>query len=195
MKALLCVTLLVALCAACIAAESVGSPLDRIRADGWYGWRVEAVAGLQCRCCSGGHGGACDLDSGGGSAIGSDDGPTAPDTLRIYAQMQSGRPVRLRAVGPGCRVTTGSPVTDLGIVDADSSITWLARFIEPRNALSSDLMEAVQAHANERSVAVLTGIVRSGHDIENRKEALFWLAQSDSEPAFDFIDGLLSQEP
>ena len=92
-------------------------------------------------------------------------------------------------------MTTGSPVTDLGIVDADSSITWLARFIEPRNALSSDLMEAVQAHANERSVAVLTGIVRSGHDIENRKEALFWLAQSDSEPAFDFIDGLLSQEP
>ena len=194
MKALVCVTLFVALCAACIAAESAGSPLDRVHADGWYGWRVEAVVGSQCRCCSARHGGACDLDSDGGGMIVSNDGPEASGTLRIYAKMQSGRPVRLRVYGPGCRVTTGSPVTDLGVVDADSSITWLSRFIEPRNAVSSQLIEAVQAHANERSVAVLTGIVTNGHDTENRKEALFWLAQSDSQPAFDFLDRLLTNE-
>lgn len=194
MKALLCVTLLVALCAACIAAESAGSPLDRVHADGWYGWRIEAVAGSQCRCCSTHHGGACDLDSNAGGTIVSDDGPEAPGTLRIYAKMQSGRPVRLRVYDPDCRVTARSPVTDLGVVDADSSITWLSRFIEPRNALSSELIAAVEAHTNERSVAVLTGIVTSGHDIDNRKEALFWLAQSDSQPAFDFLDRLLTNE-
>lgn len=192
MKALLCVILLVALCAACIAAESVASPLDRVHADGWYRWRVEAVPGAQCRCCSGRHGGACDLDSGGDGMIVSGDAAAAPGALRVYAKMQSGRPVRLRVYGPGCRVTSESPVTDLGVVDADSSVEWLSRYIEPRNALSSDLIEAVQAHANAGSVAVLEGLVTAGHDIRNRREALFWLAQSDSQPAFEFLDRLLT---
>jgi hypothetical protein len=161
-RTLLRLVLLAVLCVACIGNETLGSALDARLDDGWYSWQVDTPRAHR-------------------------------ESLQIYVLLESGTPVRLQFDDAGCPAKDRpATATDLGTIAPDASIEWLRPFIEPRSRISSAVMAAVYAHASERSVAVLAELVTPGHDIETRREALFWLAQSDSGRAFAILDGLLS---
>lgn len=115
------------------------------------------------------------------------------DELRIYALIKAGEPVEFRVRGKyACFDGFDVDAVDLGIVNVDQSIDWLQRHIAPGTELSSDAIMAISLHRGARPVAILSDIVKTGTDRELREEALFWLAQSDSDEAFAVLDRLLS---
>lgn len=107
--------------------------------------------------------------AGGAPAIGDADGwykwqiDGAATTLFLH--QESGKPTRVRVFSPDCRPDsrgiTGE-VTDMGSLSLDDSV-----------ALLLDI-------ANDQK-----------SDMDVREEALFGLAQSDSDIAYDYIDRLL----
>ena len=46
-------------------------------------------------------------------------------------------------------------------------------------------------HEGSRAVQILIDVVESDAHMDIREEAVFWMAQSDSEEAFDYLDRLL----
>jgi len=113
--------------------------------------------------------------------------------LQIYVSMERGRPVKLRLQGDSiCSGHFDVEATDLGFVEVDQSIDWLRRYTEPQSELGSEVLMAISFHSGDRPVTILADVVKSGSNRKLREEALFWLAQSDSDDAFVVIDRLLS---
>lgn len=72
-------------------------------------------------------------------------------------------PVRIRVYDANCEVSSSAPITDMGPLSPDESVTMLLDIV------------------NEKKL---------GMDV--REEALFWLAQSNTDSAFAYFDELLS---
>ena len=76
--------------------------------------------------------------------------------LQLYAEMQSGRAVKLRARGNSICFTGYPPqAQDLGRVAADQSINWLQARIYPVSDLSSEAILLIGLHAGELPVEIL----------------------------------------
>jgi hypothetical protein len=114
------------------------------------------------------------------------------DDLQVYALIESGRPVQVVVPTYHCGREAVPDAVDLGDMNEAESVAWLQRFIAPRTDVSSDLMAAISAHANAAAAEALGNVLRSDTSRRNREEALFWLAQTDSDAAFDIFDRLLS---
>ncbi len=132
--------------------------------DGWYTWRVAATGEY--------------------------------DEEQFYVLIKSGKPKEIEIVGHWCNRWNGSdkkyPVaTDLGMLDTNSSIDWLQQYTGERTDLSSEALAAISRHEGTRAVQVLIDIVESKAHMDVREEAVFWMAQSDSEEAFNYLDRLL----
>ena len=113
--------------------------------------------------------------------------------LQIYASIELGKPVRLRVRGDSvCTNNFDVEALDLGLIAVDQSIDWLQPYITTHSEISSDALMAISLHSGDRPVMILANIVKSAADRKLREEALFWLAQSDSDAAFDILDRLLS---
>jgi len=72
-------------------------------------------------------------------------------------------PVRIRVFDANCEVSSSAPITDMGSLSPNESVTMLLDIV------------------NERKL---------GMDV--REEALLWLAQSNTDSAFAYFDELLS---
>jgi len=114
------------------------------------------------------------------------------DDLEIHALIESGQPKEFVLPGFHCGRRTLPDSADLGVIGAEESIAWLRRYITPASGVSSEVMAAIAAHSSDIAVGVLADVVKSGGDRQVREEALFWLAQSDSDAAYDVIDRLLT---
>ena len=174
-----------------------GSAELNLPADGWASWRVPAVAGAPDWCCFGDRADqrrVCDLDARHGSyGTNSDDAPA--DHTIIYARFKAGQLERLRAYGPTCRVQTTQAVADLGDVDVDTSARWLATQLAGGNGHGSDVLAALATHAGAVAQGELVRIARSDSVRDNRKDALFWLAQVGDAQAESAIRAALKAEP
>jgi len=116
----------------------------------------------------------------------------ASEDLKFYVLVRSGKPARFHVRNSRCDQRALPDATDLGFVTADESIAWLQRYIQPRSELSSGAIMLISLHPGNRPVEILASVLTSKADRKIREEALFWLAQSDSEEAFDVLDRLLS---
>ena len=116
------------------------------------------------------------------------------ERLEIYARIESGRPVEMRIPSFECNHRRGLPddARDLGPIAADESIAWLLRFVSPRSDVSSGVMAAIAAHDSAEAARALVDVVRSDRHRKNRSEAVFWLANTDDDAAFLFLDELLT---
>jgi hypothetical protein len=114
------------------------------------------------------------------------------EDLQIHALIESGRPVEFYLPSLQCYRRNVPTSADLGTISPAESIAWLRRFISPRTEVSSEVMAAISMHPGREAVEVLQDVVRSDRDWENRKQAVFWLAQSQDESAYVFLDSLLS---
>lgn len=188
-----------AIVALILAAPAVAAAdLDVPVVDGWYSWQVPASKLGVRSCCYGWHTGQpatrrpCDLDGrGGGYSIGGDCDLDAAD-VRVYVRMQDGRPDRVRALNADCPVTTATEVTDLGRVDADPSVRWLAGRLTNDRQADAEFLAAIPMHAGSAPYDTLTGLLEDrSRPMEIREQALFWLVQSESDEAFAYVDRLL----
>lgn len=175
----LCIAL--PLLAAVIAAPAAGSPLDALRADGLYAWQVDALPDAPAWCCFRFRGerpvfDACNLD-GGLVNHGLDGGAGNGGTMQLYARIEAGTLTRLRALGADCPVRTRQPIIDLGRIDGDASVAWLARELERGSPVESDLLAAIGVHAVDPARAVLLEATRPDRPEQRRKDAIFWLGQ------------------
>lgn len=76
--------------------------------------------------------------------------------LELFAEMESGRPVKFRARGRSiCFTDPAGEAIDLGRVAADQSVNWLQNHIYPASDLSSEAILLISLHAGELPVDIL----------------------------------------
>lgn len=76
--------------------------------------------------------------------------------LELFALMESGAPVKLRARGNSiCYSGFNAEAIDLGHVAADQSINWLHSHIHPVSDLSTEAILLISLHAGELPVDIL----------------------------------------
>jgi len=133
--------------------------------DGWHVWQVQGTAGG-------------DIDG---------------DQLSIYVRIDAGRVTRIRARTSNCPVTTRTAVNDMGAVSNSASVGWLLRQVDADSQVADGALAAISAHAGDDAFVALTALLEDrDRRQKTREQALFWLAQSESEQAFDYLDALLS---
>lgn len=166
--------------------------------DGWQSWDVPAGNSGQRACCYHVRQGqvgveGCRLDRGtGGLTIDSDCEPTS-DVVRIYVRLEDGEVTDIRALSAACPVVTATPARELGARSPTDSLAWLDRHARGNSELAEEAVTAMAMHDDATAFAALKALVEDrGRDMKVREQALFWLAQSGSEQAFRYLDGLLS---
>ncbi len=168
-------------------AASAAQPLSLPR-DGWVSWQISAVDSAPNWCCLEWNGKSpkattCELDGKeyGYSSNGRND---TTNDMRIYARFNAGKLERLRTFAASCPVKTNTPIASLDNVTAEASVAWLTSLVNAQpdapkteRRLSSDAMASMAVHRGNVARDALTAIARKNAIIENRKDALFWLAQ------------------
>ena len=159
--------LVAVLAAASFSSEARAAEAFNLTEDGWYSWQVATVGEF---------------------------------TEEIfYVRVKSGAPQEIEIIGHWChgwkRSRTHYPESiDLGLIDTDASIDWFQQYIGDRSDLSSDALAAISMHDGERAVRIMIDVVESDAHMDVREEAVFWMAQSESEAAFAYLDRLLMKQ-
>ncbi len=156
--------LIVLLLAAGASSQARAAEPINLTDDGWYTWHVASTGEY--------------------------------DDEQFYVLVKSGKPTEIEIVGHWCNRWKRSDkkypeASDLGLLDTNTSIDWLQQHTGERSDLSSDALAAISMHEGSRAVQILIDIVESDAHMDVREEAVFWMAQSDSEAAFDYLDRLL----
>lgn len=157
--------------------------LDALEQDGWYTWQVEAAAGAPAWCCYLGRGNTaaqarCNLDRHH-AGYGHCEGPRrASDLLQLYARIEAGETVKLRALSPSCTVEADSRITDLGAVDVAESFEWLRGHVGRDARVGKDALAAIALHRGEGPLQYLTDAANGGAAGEVREDAIFWLGMA-----------------
>ena len=186
--------MLVALAVSVIVyAERATAAIPQFDSDGWYTWRVEAVDD-SVRCCGTWSSGrlvsrGCNLDTDGPVAGCGDLG--ASGEVQIYVRVADGTVTAIRALSPSCPVETEAELRDLGRIDNGESVAQLRRYVSQPGELSDAALAAVSSHAGPEAFTLLRDIIRDGNHPDVREQALFWLVQTDTDEAFEFIEELV----
>ena len=167
--------------------------------DGWHSWEVPAGSQGTGACCYDIRNGVvgkagCRLDpKGDGLTFGADCEPLS-DTLRVYVLRDGGKVREIRALSADCPVEVSSAVNALGTMDAKASIAWLVQQAQGGTSIAEDAVIALAMHADDVALPALQSLVEDrSQERELREQALFWLAQSDSDEAYRYIDSLLGR--
>ncbi len=168
----------------------------------WVAWSVAGTPEAANVCCFG-------LDDGrdrGCSLAGRERGwgtsnrwrdPAAPRELRIFVEIDGGRPVRLLAVGARCPIDgAGRALVEIAGVEPERSLDLVERWTRdtknPRDVRESALA-ALAYHAAPSAAERLASLGRTG-DLERRGQALFWLAQTQDPRAAAWIGDVISHD-
>lgn len=179
-----------------VACNAAFAEMPELTADGWHTWRVSTTAIGADRCCFEWYSGearrtACDLDSRRVSFGFSDSVVDESAMIQIYAQVQGGEVTKIRALSSQCPVTANAEIVDMGIVQPNDSIQWLEKHVAPRTNMSMHALAAISVHGGANSLNMLVDVAQHDASLENRKDAIFWLIQTESEQAFAYIEQVL----
>lgn len=166
--------------------------------DGWVTWRVESTDHPGYWCCATWSAGkatptTCELDSRG-IRISSDHPVFEPSgEMQIYVKLEGGKARRIRTLSPQCPVEADGDINDLGTVATDDSLDWLIAQIGDDTRTASDALLAISAHAGPRAIETLVSAIENRAFARKvREEALFWLVNSGSDEAYEYLDRLLT---
>jgi hypothetical protein len=179
------------------AAPDSATPI-RADLDGWQSWEVEAGSTGRRACCYSRYKDSwkstgCHLDGEHLSGI-SSDCVEESDRVRIYVRLQSGKLEDLRALSAACAVEANGEIRNLGAVEASRSIARLQTVLKDNAGVRSKAIQAIAMHSNQAALAALTDMLEDKAQHKKvREEALFWIAQQESDQAFDYLDRLLSR--
>ncbi len=131
-------------------------------ADGWHVWQVESSSSSR------------EFDD-------------------IYVQMKDGAVSKIEIHTSNCYQRNRSPLNELGIVPNSASVAWLKNLLDSNTRVSEGAIAAISVHAGDEAFAVLTNLLEDrSRSKKTREQTLFWLAHSDSDQAFAYLDRLLS---
>jgi hypothetical protein len=116
---------------------------------------------------------------------------TQHDEETIVVLIKSGKPAEIDVAGHWCKQRRPENVIDHGLVSADTSIDWLQQHLGDPPDIGGHALAAISRHAGHRALQILIDIVESDAAADTRREAIFWMAMSESDAAFDYIDRLL----
>ena len=174
--------------------------LGTMTRDGWHTWRVTAVDTSADWCCYDWNSGyatrkRCDLDDHRGGYGSADINASPPETMQIYALVESGKLTRVRALSAQCPVTSARPVNDLGPVTAADSVGWLRQHVSTRSGLNAQLLAAIAVHDGDEARDLLVGYAERHDELRVRKDALFWMGQVRSQETVSVIERIAYQDP
>lgn len=155
--------------------------------DGWVSWKISVVKNAPNWCCYDWRGEqavkkVCNLDSrhinyGGSRYDNRRVIDNAIDDMQIYAFMKDGQPEKIRALSSSCPVKTKTAITDIGPVNINDSVDWLASYISPQSDISGHALAAVAVHAGNKSRNILVDTAQTDSNTQNRMDAVFWMGQ------------------
>ena len=177
-----------------VYVERARAAIQAFDDEGWYTWRVEAVDD-STRCCGTWSGGrlvsrGCNLDTDKAVAGCGDLAPS--DEVQVYVRVERGEVTSIRAFSPSCPIETASAMRDLGRIDNADSVTRLGDYVSPLSELNDEALAAIAAHAGPEAFTYLRNTIRDQRDPDIREKALFWLVQSDTDEAFDFVESVIT---
>ena len=105
----------------------------------------------------------CNLDGGHGIFISDSPCDASSGSTTLYVRKENGQPTQIRVFDSSCEVSASEEITDMGPLSQNDSVVMLLAIVQARSV-----------------------------DMGVREEALFWLAQSNSDTAFEYFDRLLS---
>jgi hypothetical protein len=155
---------------------------DGFERNGWHTWRVAAVKDAPDWCCHDWNSGvstrkSCNLDGRSIHYGSSNESSFNPGQMQFYALIEDGAFTRVRSLSPQCHVETNTEIHDLGVVAAELSISWLEPLITPHSDISAHVLAAIATHEGNSAREVLVGTAQDDSATENRKQAVFWMAQ------------------
>jgi hypothetical protein len=185
------------LLAAIVESEAhAAEPLPAL-SEGWNAWRVVAGESSGTRCCYDWSVGkatmkSCDLDSRRAVSIVNNRQQAVSDEMQLYAFVESGVTTKVMTLSPQCAVESKTPIVDLGLLPNDESVVWLAGHVTGENDLSEDALSAIAAH--EGGIGTLIATLENRElPMEIREQSLFWMAQSDTDRAYEYLTALLTR--
>lgn len=192
----------VALSAVAVAAD----PLSDARrgASGWVSYSVP-LAGTQGPCCydSWRRGEpkqrVCSLEGAGHDGmfgtIGGRERPPQTTDLHMYLRLERGEVRQLLAVGGDCPVDAGdAPVRVLDGVTPAASAALLLGLVESRRGdLADEALQALALHDRVGTDALLALARDAKRAPAARRQALFWLGQSEDPRALAEIESILTR--
>jgi hypothetical protein len=183
----------VAACLIGLLAHAEGVIMDQ---DGWYTWTVPTVESTSDWCCYSWRSGSarkqrCDLDGKNRGYGSSDDYRNSTGEMQIYALLKDGGVEQIRALSPMCSVTSQSAINDLGPLSGSDSIDWLRLQIDEDSALNDDAIAAISMHDDPQALQALVAMIENRTlQRDDRKMAVFWLAQNASDEAMEYFDSI-----
>ena len=167
---------------ACLVSNSVFAKLEGIDLDGWNTWRVTAIDDMPSWCCFTYKKGIarkkhCDLDGKQHNYGSAEHLFPSEGEVQLYVLMKSGIATKVRTVSPQCPVSSRSVIKDLGFLEARDSARWFEQYITPRSRVSTQALAAISVHDGKTSKAILTRVAFDDTNLDNRKDAIFWMGQ------------------
>lgn len=116
------------------------------------------------------------------------------DDLRVFVKIRDGELRRIHSPRQDCWFRIEGEITDLPQQTNIESIGWLASQVTGDNDVSSGALAAIAAHEGVPAFEALKAVLGNrDYDDDLREEALFWMASSDNDAAFAFLDDILSR--
>jgi len=189
------VVVLLVSCAALAGRSESG--LDESLQEGWNAWRVTSNGAHRESCCYRWNMGkrtpkTCDLDAPLTAVSTTQDAASERTEIQVYARIESGRASRILMLAPQCPAQAASGINDLGLIAADSSIVWLQTYVVSRGDVAEQALGAIAGHSGGVGELILVAEDQR-LPMVMRERALFWMAQSNSDDAFDYVAMLLSR--
>jgi hypothetical protein len=189
------VVVLLVSCAAVAGRSDAG--LDESLQEGWNTWRVTSNDAYRKSCCYRWSMGkrtqkTCDVDAPVTAVSTTQEAASERTEIQVYARIESGRASRILMLSPQCPAQALSPINGLGLIAAESSIAWLQTYVLSSEDVAEQALGAIAGHSGGvRQLIVVAEDQRL--PMVMRERALFWMAQSNSDDAFDYVAMLLSR--
>lgn len=186
-------------CTTLFSATLALAELPGMSADGWYTWRVEAIGTAPEMCCYSWNAGVatrevCKLGDRH-AGLTTADGVNGNDgKVQIYALLADGAASRVRVLSTDCAITGASPV-DLGVVPARDSVSWLQAASETVSDAMPDALAAIAMHAGDEAGTVLVRMSGTAARADDRKNAIFWLAETGRAESEQVIATAIDSDP
>ncbi len=164
--------------------------------DGWFYWRIDAVADAPTRCCFDWRDGdavprQCNLDRRRGGFGSMADKSSRAEHAWVYAKRRDGEIVAVSSFSPDCRIKTESPAIEVEDVPADQSVRWLTQLALADHGLADDAVGAIAFHADPAGRRALTSLAQGTAAIRVRKSAVFYLGQMHAKATRDVLTQVL----
>jgi len=192
----LCRSLLLCAALSVFAVPMARADLQDLRADGWHVWKVAATDTASQICCySWNIGGprrcSCDLDGRRDGVGTTGDIVDGAGELRIYVRTEDGKIRDIKPLSAGCPVASESEILDIDPVSGSESVEWLSSQVRSGGRLADNAILAISLHAEGGIDRLISFVEDRSIDKDLRETTLFWLANSDSDQAFAYLDRLL----